>query len=209
MKRMLVSALRITPFVLVLLIQQASADPTGDPIDHLWPMGHAPDTFHSGAGIPLGPITSDSCLVVDITTATVAAGEYWVVYDFGLCDPPTVIPPAGIFIETHDIEWVGMPGVPPQIKWCGKGGAIAAYGGPILRLATTHDVDGSTFGFDVGVLINDQSLLGSGDGYLIQFTDPHAPGGGSLPPPPGYTELHGFTVGVDGGTWSLVKNLYR
>lgn len=39
-----------------------------------------------------------------------------------------------------------------------------------------------------GVDLN-TALLGSGDGYLIQIGDPHGPGGGALPPPPGYTLL--------------------
>lgn len=199
---------------LVLSASPTLADPTGDPIDHLFPLFHGPphpggDTFHTGPGVPLGFLEPDSCLVVDISTSTVVPGNYWVVYDFGLCpDTLVVIPPNPITIETHDIEWVGQSGIPQEIIWWGKGGALAAFGGPILALSTTHDLEPSGFGFDVGVAITDQSLLGSGDGYLIQFNDPHGGGGGALPPPPGYTQLIRFTVAVEERTWSAVKKLY-
>ncbi len=166
-----------------------SAVLTGDPIVHetSFPFLSPPDTF-TGPGVPTAPMAGP--LIVDISTSTIVPGaEYWVTYDFGLPVGPPPTPGPG-FIETHDLEWVGVPAaLPPVIKFWGIGGAIAAFAGPSFLPVSPIDVEPSGGGFTVGVLITDTLLLGSGDGYLIQIGDPHGPGGGALPPPPGYSFL--------------------
>ncbi len=170
-------------------VQPVFAVLTGDPIVHETsaPFLSPPDVF-TGPGVPVAPMAGP--LIVDISTSTIVPGaEYWVTYDFGL--PVGMFPTPGPgFIETHDLEWVGVPGaLPPVIKFWGIGGAIPAFAGPSFLPVSPIDVEPSGGGFTVGVLITDTAILGSGDGYLIQIGDPHGPGGGALPPPPGYSFL--------------------
>lgn len=191
--------------VALLFSAPAAGSLTGDVIDHFtsapfhgppFPLG---DIFGTGPGLIGTPLAGP--LFVDITTATIAPGNYWVHYAFGGSTPF----PDPRVIETHDLEFVGSPASPPTIVrwWATPGGAVSALGGITLSLGTSHDVDSSGFGFDVGVEISDTSLLGSGDVYIIQISD-LPPGGGGPPPPAGFVLMAEFIIPTPGAASLLV-----
>lgn len=206
MKRHIIFKSYLSLGVAFLFSAPALGSLTGDTIDHFTsaifhgPPGPTFDIFDTGPGVPLAPLAGP--LVVDITTSTIGPGDFWVHYAFGALAPPT--PGPGV-IETHDLEFVGTPSFPPTFVrwWASPGGAVAAFGGSILSLVTSHDVDSSGFGFDVGVDIIDTALLASGDIYIIQISD--LPAGGSGPPAPvGFILMDEFIIPTPGAASLLV-----
>lgn len=226
MRQEQVIRLLLVSMAATMIAVPCGASPVGDPIDWQTPIFHGtqvptpPDVFNvfGNGGITAGFFSSDSCIVAEGETFEVDAGgfpapgtgHYWIRYSFyqnAGCPGPS--PTGTAFFETHDIEWVCEPGVPNQIFfWASSAVAANAFVAAIVRIPASHQVDGCTEGFDVGVEF-DQSLMSTanGDNYVVQFGDPHG-AGGALPPPPGYTLVAAPFTPTKPATWGMIKARY-
>ncbi|MFG0257661.1 MAG: hypothetical protein ACF8GE_07150 [Phycisphaerales bacterium JB043] len=193
----------------------ATASPVGDDIAYTSPNlsgSPLPDLF-TGPGYAaepfLGPVASPD-MVIDITTGTFLAGTYFgITYAFGVppAGTPSPVAPA-TDVVTHDLEWVGMPGIPLLDVYfysTPTATALGSFGGGFAFPGTAIDIDLSGSGFDAGITIATPGLLVSGDAYLILFGDPHL--GTAVGPPPvitGFDLVGVVTIPAPGATTCLV-----